>query len=229
MVVQATAQFDSHHDIAPLVAAAELDPAIVVPVEYREVIGLQNHVVEFNKRQTFLHAQLDRLLRQHAIDAEVPTDLAEEVDVLEIPHPRRVVHEQGSPAHLAALEIDEPCELPTDGLEIGPNLVLVEEFPHLGLAARITDQGGRPTDHGDGPMPMALEVGQGEDRNEVPDVQGIRGGVEAGITGRGRSLEQRGQRRLVGHLVDEPSTLHLFEEPTHAASPGLSIRKSLIV
>ena len=49
-VVQAAAKIDAADDIAPLIRSAHLQHAAVTPIKFDEVIGLQDHVVEFEER-----------------------------------------------------------------------------------------------------------------------------------------------------------------------------------
>ena len=56
-------QLDAGDDVPPLVGAAHLQHAAVAAGEFQKVVGLQHHVVEFEKRQRLLaiQAQPDRL------------------------------------------------------------------------------------------------------------------------------------------------------------------------
>ena len=50
-LIGAPRQFDAVDNIAPLVGAAHLQHAIVAPVQFQKIIGLQNHVIEFEETQ----------------------------------------------------------------------------------------------------------------------------------------------------------------------------------
>ena len=80
------AEVDAVDDVAPLVRAAHLQDAAVALVQLDEVVGLQDHVVEFEERQLLLalEPQLDAVEGKHAVDREVPADVAQEVDVVEL-------------------------------------------------------------------------------------------------------------------------------------------------
>ena len=62
-----------------------------------EVVGLQDHVVEFEERQFLLavEPQLHRIEDEHAVDREVPADVAQEVDVVERVEPVGIVGHDG--------------------------------------------------------------------------------------------------------------------------------------
>ena len=58
-------ELDAHGDVAPLVAAADLQVAAVVEVQAQEVVGLEQHVAELGVGDPLvraLEAGLDRLL-----------------------------------------------------------------------------------------------------------------------------------------------------------------------
>ena len=82
---QPAAEIDAVDDVAPLVRAAHLQHAAVAPVQLDEIVGLQDHVVEFEERQLLLavEPQLHRIEGQHAVDGEMPADVAQEIDVVE--------------------------------------------------------------------------------------------------------------------------------------------------
>ena len=82
----AAAEIDAGDDVAPLVGAAHLQDAAMAAVELDEVVGLQAHVVELEERQLLvaLEPHLDRIDRQHAVDREMPADVAQEVDVVQL-------------------------------------------------------------------------------------------------------------------------------------------------
>jgi hypothetical protein len=72
------AEVDAVDDVAPLVRAAHLQHAAVAPVELDEIVGLQDHVVEFQERKLLLAVEplLDRIEGEHAVDREVAADVA---------------------------------------------------------------------------------------------------------------------------------------------------------
>ena len=75
-----------------------------------EVVRLQDHVVEFEKRQFLLalEPQLDRIERQHPVDREVAADVAQKIDVVEPVEPVGIVGHDGIAA--VALEFQELVE-----------------------------------------------------------------------------------------------------------------------
>ena len=65
-VQHAAAEIDAVDDVAPLIGAAHLQNAAVALVELDEIVGLQHHVVEFEKREFLLavEPQLHRVERR---------------------------------------------------------------------------------------------------------------------------------------------------------------------
>ncbi len=89
-------EVDAGDDVAPLVAAADLQPAPVGVVEMQEVVGLQEHVAELREGDAVvgpLQAGLDGLLRHHLVHREVLADVAQEVDEADPAEPVGVVDE----------------------------------------------------------------------------------------------------------------------------------------
>jgi hypothetical protein len=77
--VHPAGQFDAVDDVAPLVRPAELQPAAMAQRQFAEVVGLKDHVVEFEEGQRLfaIEAQLDQIEGQHAIDREMRADRAQ--------------------------------------------------------------------------------------------------------------------------------------------------------
>ena len=68
-------------------------------VKLQKIIGLQDHVVEFEEAERLLavEAGFDRLERQHPVDGEVPPDIAQEIEVVEPVEPLGIVeHERAA-------------------------------------------------------------------------------------------------------------------------------------
>jgi hypothetical protein len=78
--------------------------------QLHEIVGLQDHVVELDEGQLLLpvEAQADRVEGQHAVDREVPADVAQELDVVELRQPLGVVDHEG--VRLTLAETEEPGE-----------------------------------------------------------------------------------------------------------------------
>src|SRR5262249_32875547 len=78
-IVQPAAEIDAVDDVAPLVGSAHLQNAAVALVQLHEIVGLQNHVVEFEEGQGLLalEPQLHRIECEHLVDGEVAPDVAQ--------------------------------------------------------------------------------------------------------------------------------------------------------
>src|SRR3546814_21055488 len=73
--VHSPRQFDAVDDVPPLIRTAHLEPATGALREFAEVVGLENHVIEFEERQRLLaiEPQLDRIEAQHPVRSEEHT------------------------------------------------------------------------------------------------------------------------------------------------------------
>ena len=75
-------EVDASGDVAPLVAAAELQPAATVAVEVIKVVRLDQLVHELGKAEAFRRreAALDAVAVQHGRDASVAADVGGKVE-----------------------------------------------------------------------------------------------------------------------------------------------------
>src|SRR5690606_23486148 len=106
-------QVSTTGDIAPLIAAADLQGAVVTMVKLRKVVGLQQHIGEFSKGNTFtftLNALLDRLFINHVIDGKVLADIAQEGEHIHIANPVQIVDDFRR--YIARIKANKPADLP---------------------------------------------------------------------------------------------------------------------
>ena len=84
MVDHPARQVHAVDDIAPLIRPAHLQQTTITAVQLKEIIGLQDHVVEFKKGEALLAVQprLDALKAQHAVDREMPPDHPQEFQIV---------------------------------------------------------------------------------------------------------------------------------------------------
>ena len=203
MRAHAAAEIDAVDDVAPLVRAAHLQVAAEAARQLDVVVGLQDHVVEFDERQFLLalEAQLHRIHRQHAVDREVPADLAQHLDVVELGQPLGIVdhHRVGFPR----AEVDELVEGGADRCLVGVDLLVGEELARLVAAGRIADAGGAAAHQRDRLVAGRLQPVQHHDRQQMADMERGRRAVVADI-GDGLQLRREGvEPGRVGNLVDE--------------------------
>jgi hypothetical protein len=180
--VQTPGQIDAAGNIAPLIRATELQPAVIAPVELGKVVGLQDHVGELGKadpRALALDTLLYRLLLHHRIDRKVLADIAQEGEHIEILGPVEVIdHDRGLTPRI---KVDKPGHLRTNLVDPASDDIGGIQLPLLGLEARITDQPGCTTDQRNGPVSGQLETPQHQQRHQRADVQTVRRGVKAAV------------------------------------------------
>ena len=114
-------------------------------------------------------------------------------------------------------QVEEAPELTPDRLEVGRELLGGEESPFVGLASRVADQPGAAPGEQDGAMAGELQPAQREDAEQVPDVQAVRGRIEAGIGGRRPGVEKHPEC-FVAHLLDEVAKREILREGRHPQS-----------
>ena len=187
--------------VAPLVVAAQLHAAAVPAEQLQEVVALHQHVVEFQEGQALLHALLVALGRQHAVDREVHAHLAQEVHVVEVEQPVGVVGDDG----LAVGEVEEAAHLRLDALDVVVDLLAGEHLAQLALAGRVADHARAAAHQRDGAVTGLLHVRHRHDRDVMPDVQRVRGGVKADVEGHLLVFQHLVQVVLVNRLRDKAS------------------------
>ncbi len=202
-VAHAPSQFHALHDVAPLIAAAHLQRAAVAFEQLHEVVTLHDHVIEFQKceRLLTLQAQLHAVHGQHAIDGEVPADIAKKVDVLQIFQPIVVVGHDG--ARRACREIQKPRKGRAYTGDVGVDLCFGQQLPRFVASRRIAHLGRTAAHQRDGTMACLLQAAQQHDLHQVADVQAVGRGIKADIGRDHTGLSTRVQGRGVRDLVNE--------------------------
>ena len=210
--VQPAAEIDAVDDIAPLVRAAHLQHAAVAAVQLDEIVGLQDHVIEFEERQLLLalEPQLDGIEREHAVDREVAADVAQEIDVVERVEPVGIVghHRIG----LAVAEAQEAPEDFADAPQVRGDDLVGQQPAAFVLAGRIADPGGAAAHQRDRLMAGLLQPVQHHDRQQRADMERRRGAVETDVGRDGRLPGERVQRLGLGDLMDEAPAGENVEE-----------------
>ena len=201
LTLLAADQIRAGEDVAPLVVAAHFDAAAVTTEQLQEIVALHQHVVEFQEGQAFFHALLVALGGQHAVDGEVDADLAQEVDVVQVRQPVRVVDDE----RLVVGEIQEAAHLLLDALDVVVDVLTGEHLAQLALAGGVAHQAGASAHQRDGTMARALHMRHGHDRDVVTDVQGVRGRIEADIEGDLFAAQHLVKIVLINRLRDEAS------------------------
>ena len=184
-------------------------------VQLHEVVGLQDHVVELEEgeRLVALEPELHRIHGQHAVDREVPADVAQQRDIEQRVEPLGVVghHRVG----LAAAERQVVGEALLDARHVGLDHLGRQQLARFVLARGVAHLGRAAAHQGDRLVAGLLPPAQQHDLQQVPDVQRIGGAVEADIggarTGRQKLVQTGGIAALMHHaaLVHDPHEIRL--------------------
>ena len=192
----------ARENVRPLVVPAELEFAVELPVQDKEVIRLHEHIVELEEGEPPLVAVLKALRGEHAVDREVHPDVPQKIDIIEVEEPVRVVDHDCA---VLALEVDELAHLPAEGVAISLDGFLVHHEPHVRAPGRVAHESRSPADEGDGLVPGELHVPHRHELNEVPDVQTVRRGVKSDIEGHALGLEEFPKVLLKHDLLQKSS------------------------
>ena len=219
-LLDAPAQFDTVDDVAPLVGAAELKRAIVAPRQFDEIVGLEDHVVEFQEGERLfpVQPQFHAVEGQHPVDREMAAVLAQEIDIGEAVEPVGIVRHHGIGRSVA--EGEELLEHAADARHVRRDLRLAQQLPGRILAGGIADPG-RAAAHQDNRLVAGLlQPAQQHDLQQAADMQAVRGAVETDI---GRHDPVGGpvvQRCRIGALVDIPAVVQDIHEIGFEAGHG---------
>jgi hypothetical protein len=111
---QTAGEVHARDDIAPLIAAADLEAAIERVVEVEEVVGLEQAVGELGVGDAVVaifKARAYGVAGEHDVDGEMLADVAQEVEQRQLAEPVRVVGHDGG---IRAVEGEEALELGAD-------------------------------------------------------------------------------------------------------------------
>ena len=164
-----------------------------------EVVGLHDHVVEFQEGQSPLHALAVAVRPEHVIDGEARADFPQKLYVVEVQQPVGVVDH----LRLALAKLDEALHLLLEALCVVVDVLLGEHFPHIGTAGGVADHGRAAADQGDGLVARHLQALHQGQRHEVSGGQAVGGAVKADVEGGLAVVDHFPDFFLVGHLSDQ--------------------------
>ena len=177
--------------------------AAVAAVQFHEVVGLEDHVVELQERQFLvaLEPHADAVHGHHPVDGEMPADVAQHLDVVELRQPRGVVDHGGGVAD--PVESKESRKRLLDAGLVLLDLIEGEDLSRFVAAGRVADPGGAAAHEGDGRAARGLEPVQHHDRQEVADMERGRRAIVAHIGGEPAFQRRRVDAGQIRALVDE--------------------------
>src|SRR5699024_8993919 len=122
---------------------------------------------------------------QHLIDAEMLTDVSQELDVLQFQQPVGIVHEGRGRVltELASLEVEIFGELGTDPFQVTLEIFDLDDFARTGAASRISDHCRTATGQRYGPMAESLERAMKHKRGHMAGVEADSSGIVADVVG----------------------------------------------
>ena len=174
-------QIQPRNNVAVLIAARDLQRAIVLSEQMQEVVTLQNHVRELgvgNALLTILQTVAHRVLLDHLIDAEVLADIPEHVEVRHRFQPVQIVDHGGG---IGSVKIQQTLKDLSLRGHVLRHVITGAELT-LGIFPRgISDQTGAPTQKNHRPVTRFLEMAEQHDWNEIPNGQGVAGGIKPAV------------------------------------------------
>ena len=148
-------------------------------MQLQKIIGLHNHVVEFQESQALLHTVLVALSRQHAVDGEMRSDISQQLNIIQLSQPVAVVDNQ----RLVIAEIDKPRHLLLEAVAVVLNILIRQHPAHIGTAGRVTYSTCAATHQADRTMTCPLHVRHYHQPQKMPHMQAVRRRVKAHVKG----------------------------------------------
>ena len=201
---------------ASLVVAAELHVAAVALIESVEVVGLHDHIVEFEEAETSLHSLLIALGSEHSVYREARAYLAEKLHVVEVEKPLGVVDHKS----LAVREVDKTAHLLFEALDVVLNLFLCEHLAHIGTSRGVADHAGAAAEKRDRLVACHLQTLHKAERHKVTYVKAVGCGVKADIKYRLAGIYQFSDFFFVCYLSNQTSC-NEFLIYSHQSNPFL--------
>ena len=155
----------------------------------------------------------------------MPAVIAQKIDVVQAIEPVGVVdHERVA---LAVTEAQEFGEHKLHAGDVRGDLGIAQKLACLVLAGRIADLGRASADQDDRPVPGLLKLPQHHDADQMADMEGRGGAVEADIAGQPLTACQPVQPRLVGRLVDKAPRCQLVQKVRFDGAHGARLKAIL--
>lgn len=206
------AEIDAIDDVAPLVRTAHLEPASGALVKLDEIVGLQDHVVEFEEGQRLfaLEPHLHAVERQHAVHREVAADVAQEFEIVDAEQPVGIVDHQRVLGAVAVSQVVRKDRL--DARYVGGDRFGRHQLPRLVLEGRVADHARAAAHQRNGSVSGRLQPVQHHDLNEPAGVQARSRGVEADIGSHSFRTEQLVEAGIIRCLMDETAFAESMKE-----------------
>ena len=186
-----------------MIGAANLQFATVASREFDKIVGLKDRIIEFEKAQWLiaLEPQSDTVLGQHAIDREMPPDIAQQWDVAKFVEPIGVVDHDGIARPIA--ETQEFCKDRPNPGHVGSDFGIVQQPAGSVLARGVADPRRAAAHQHDRLVPAFLKQAQQHNPEKVAHVQTVRRAVEAVIGYDATGAEALVKRLEIGALMHE--------------------------
>ena len=200
--IHPAAKFNPVDDIAPLIRAAHLQAATMVPRQHHEIIGLKDHIVEFKEGERLFafQPQLDRIKCQHTVDGEVRADRAEQIDIAELTKPIMIVDHDG--VRRAITKGQEAFKNGANGGDVGGDGIIIQHPARFILARWVTNPRRSATHHNNRLAACLLKAAEHHDRHQAADVERRRRRVKPDIARNNGMRGQRIERFRIGCLMD---------------------------
>lgn len=159
------------------------------------------------------HARLHALASHHLVHRHVLAHVAQEVQQAQFPCPGKVVYQRPG-----TFRAEEARDLAFDGGHIYRQGVPIEQIALRGATPRIAHHSRGAPRQGQRSVTGVLETAQGQQADQVAVMQARGGGVTAVVEGDRALLHERVERRAVGGVLHQTTTIQVSEYVHHSPS-----------
>ena len=197
--------------IAPLVVPSHLQHTAVLSVEVQKVVGLHQHVVEFQKCQALFQSLFVTFRSEHFIDGKTRPDIPQKIDVIQVAQPVGVVGKNC----FAVGNVDKACHLFFETLHVVGDGFLGHHLTHVGASRRISHHCRASADKHNGTVACTLHVRHSHKRYEMPHMQTVRSWVVSRVKGNLFAVKQFVQFLFVHNLFEVTSLFQNIQNIFH--------------
>ncbi len=190
-------------------------------MQFQEVISLHNHVVKLQETQAKLtfHTDFEAVCCQHTVYRKVDADFAQELNVVQIAQPVRIVGNDC--AVLAIVKIDEAGKLVFNARYIVVDGFHRHHFTHIRFAGGVANHTCAAAHQTDGAVAALLHVRHCHNGQEVADMQAVRRRVDTDIKCNAPFCKQFLDFIFMCQLFNKAAFFQNFISISHSNSPLL--------
>ena len=170
-------------------------------VQFQEIVGLHDHVVEFKESQSFFHSLFIAFSCQHPVNRKMYADFPQEFYIIQVQQPVCIICKD----HLPFGVIQKMTDLLPEPFHIMVDCLFRHHLTHVTLSGRISDHGRSAAHQCDRNMAGSLHMHHRHDGKKMSGSQRICGRVKSDVEFYFFSAKKIPQLFRMGTLRDKSS------------------------